>query len=62
MLQTKHILKVLYVIIIREYAYRHVMEYLIRPALRCPRAVDVPSALSIDREHRREGMPGVASK
>ncbi len=27
-----------------------------------PRAFDVPSALSIEREHRLEGMPGVASK
>ncbi len=27
-----------------------------------PRAFDVPSALSIDRKHRREGMPGVKSK
>ncbi len=27
-----------------------------------PRAFDVPSALSINGKHRREGMPGVASK
>ena len=36
------------------------MKYHLRPALRCGRAVDVPSALSIDREHGREGMPGGA--
>ncbi len=62
MLQTKHILKVLYVIIIPEYDYRRVMEYLLRPALRYRRAGDVPSDLSIEREQRLEGMSTVARK
>ena len=57
MLQTKQILKVLYVMIIREYDYRYVMKYLLRPDLCFSRAVDVPSALSIVKEHRREYMP-----
>jgi hypothetical protein len=33
-----------------------------RPALRFPRAVDVPSALSIMREHRRDLMLDVSRK
>ncbi len=62
MLETQQILKVLYIMIIREYDTRHgsVMKYHQWPARRLGRAVDVPSALSIDREHGREGMPGNA--
>jgi hypothetical protein len=60
--RTEQILKILYVIIIREYVYRHVMKYLLRPALRIPRAVDVPSALSIDRGYRCDYIPGVTRK
>lgn len=48
MLETKHILKVLYVSIMLEYDYLRAMIYFLKSALRCPRAVDVPSALSID--------------
>ena len=64
MLQTTQILKVLYVMIIREYDSRHVMIYRLGRALCFPRhgAVDVPSALSTDKENRREGMPGFARK
>jgi hypothetical protein len=36
------------------------MIYLPRPALRFPRAVDVPSALSIIREYRRDLMLDVS--
>ncbi len=56
MRQITQILKLLYVMIIREYYLRHITKYHLRPALHSGRAVDV----SIDREHRREGVPGVA--
>ncbi len=48
--------------IIREYDSRHVMKYHLRLAPRLGRAVDVPSALTIDQEHERLGMPCGASQ
>ncbi len=38
------------------------MKYLLRPALRFPRAVDVPSALSMNREYQRDLMLDVPRK
>ena len=58
--QTSQILNVKYVIFIRDDDSHHAKKVSPELSALFPRAVDVPSALSIDREHPRAGMAGAA--
>jgi hypothetical protein len=60
--QTNPKIKNPYLMISREQDYHHVMIYMPKPALRFPRAVDVPSALSIVMKDRRDLMLDVSRK